>query len=100
MWVQVRGGPLAFLSDETLPKFKKRKHPTKGEKKKQRARTKFQASRQPKRGMPQRGKGTTKYGNLHQLHEAYQLKGSERFNPLGEESRLDHVDRCFISLAQ
>jgi hypothetical protein len=26
MWVQVRRGPLTFLSDETLPNFKKRKH--------------------------------------------------------------------------
>ncbi len=108
MWVQVRRGPLTFLIDETLPNFKKRKHPRKGEgKKKQRARTKVQASRQPKRGMPQRGnKGTTKYRNLHQLHEAYQLKEGRSkphkglFNPLlwGEESRLDQVDKCFIYL--
>jgi len=36
-------------SDETLPNFMKRKHPRKGEKKKQRARTKVQANKQPKR---------------------------------------------------
>jgi hypothetical protein len=48
MWVQVCRGPLTFLSDETLPNFKKRKHPRKQEKKKQRARTKVQASRQPR----------------------------------------------------
>jgi hypothetical protein len=49
MWVQVRRGPLTFLIDETLPNFKKRKHPRKGEKKKQRARTKVQASRHPQK---------------------------------------------------
>jgi hypothetical protein len=47
--------------DETLPNLIKRKHPKKGrEKKKQRARTKVQASKQPKQGRPQGGKGTTK----------------------------------------
>jgi len=40
--------------DETLPNFVKRNHPRKGEKKKQRARTKVQASEQPKRGGSQR----------------------------------------------
>jgi hypothetical protein len=34
-------------------------HPRKGEKKKQWARTKVPASKQPKRGRPSRGKGTT-----------------------------------------
>jgi hypothetical protein len=57
-----------------LSNFIKRKHPSKGEKKKQGTRTKVQASIQPKRGGPQGGKGTTKYRNLHQLLEAYQLK--------------------------
>jgi hypothetical protein len=52
----------------------KRKHPSKGEKKKLGTRTKVQASIQPKRGEPQGGKGTTKYWNLNQLLEAYQLK--------------------------
>jgi hypothetical protein len=33
--------------DETLPNFIKRKHPKKGEKKKQEARTKVQARKQP-----------------------------------------------------
>jgi hypothetical protein len=47
--------------DETLPNFKKGKHPRKGEKKKQGARNKVQASKQPKRCGPQEGKGTTKY---------------------------------------
>jgi len=42
--------------DETLPNFIKRKHPRKGEKKKQRARTEVQAS---KHG----GRGTAKYLN-------------------------------------
>jgi len=32
MWVQVRRDPLTFLSGETLPNFKKRKHPRKREK--------------------------------------------------------------------
>jgi hypothetical protein len=39
----------------------KRKHPSKGEKKKLGTRTKVQASIQHKRGGPQGGKGTTKY---------------------------------------
>jgi hypothetical protein len=42
-----------------IPNFIKRKHPRKGEKKKQWAKTKVQASKQPKRGKPPRGKGTT-----------------------------------------
>jgi hypothetical protein len=37
-------------NDETLPNFIKRKHPRKGEKKKQRASTKVQASKEPKQG--------------------------------------------------
>jgi len=36
-----------MLNDETLPIFKKRKHPRKGEKKKQGRRTKGQASNSP-----------------------------------------------------
>jgi hypothetical protein len=51
--------------DETLPNFIKTKHPRKGEKKNQGARTKVQASKQPKRSGPQGGKGATKYHNLH-----------------------------------
>jgi hypothetical protein len=51
---------------------------SKGEKNKLRARTKVQASKQPKRGVPYERKGTTKYPNLHQLHEAYQLKRGEK----------------------
>jgi hypothetical protein len=43
-----------------LPNSSKRKHPSKGERKKQRGRTKVQPSKQPKRGVPQEGKGTTK----------------------------------------
>jgi hypothetical protein len=37
------------IGDETLPNFIKRKHPRKGEKKKQGARTKVHSSKQPKR---------------------------------------------------
>jgi hypothetical protein len=37
-----------MMNDETLPNFIKRKHPRNGEKKKQRARTKVQASKQLK----------------------------------------------------
>ncbi len=37
------------IGDETLPNFIKRKHPRKGEKKKQGARTKFHSNKQPKR---------------------------------------------------
>jgi hypothetical protein len=43
-----------------LPNFIKRKHPRKGEIKKQEARTKVQASKHPKRGWPQGENGTTK----------------------------------------
>jgi hypothetical protein len=50
-----------FHYDKTLPNFLKRKHPTKGEKKKQGPRTKIQASKQPKRVGPQGGKGIIKY---------------------------------------
>jgi len=53
----------------------KRKHPRKGEKRKQGARTKVQACKQPKRGRPHGGNGTTKYRNFHL--EAYQLKKGE-----------------------
>jgi hypothetical protein len=60
------------INDETLPKFIKRK-------KKQGARTKVQASKQPKRGRPQGGKGTTKNQTFHQSHEAYQLKRGKVF---------------------
>jgi hypothetical protein len=58
-----------------------RKHPSKGEEKKQGARTKVQASKQPKRGGPQGGNGTTTYQKLNQLQEAYQQKKGE-VNPI------------------
>ncbi len=64
-------------NDETLPNFIKRKHLRKGEKKKQRGRTKVHASKQPKKGMRHEEKGTIKYQNLHQSREAYQLKIGE-----------------------
>jgi hypothetical protein len=50
--------------------FIKIKHPRKGQKRKTRT-SKVQASKQPKRGRPQGGKGTSKYQNLHQSLEAY-----------------------------
>jgi hypothetical protein len=54
--------------DKTLPNFIKRKHPSKGrEEETSRARTKVQASKQPKRGGPQGVNGTTKYRTLHQV---------------------------------
>jgi hypothetical protein len=37
------------IGDETLPNFIKRKHPRKGEEKKQGARTKFHSNKQPKK---------------------------------------------------
>jgi hypothetical protein len=55
-------------NDETLPSFIKKKAPTTGEKKKQRARTKVQAgkrapksrqAKEPQRGEPNGSKGTT-----------------------------------------
>ncbi len=51
-------------SNETPPNFIKRKHPRKGEKKKQGARTKVHVSKQPKWGRPQGGRGTIKYPTL------------------------------------
>jgi hypothetical protein len=36
--------------------------------------TKDEASKQPKKGVPHREKGPTKYQNLHQSLQAYQLK--------------------------
>jgi hypothetical protein len=47
---------LHIIFYETLAKFYKRKHPRKGEKKNQGARTKVQASKQPKRDGPPGGK--------------------------------------------
>jgi hypothetical protein len=49
------------LNDETLPNFIKRKHPRKGEKQKQTRRTKVQVNKEPKRGVPNGGKGAIKY---------------------------------------
>jgi hypothetical protein len=60
-------------NDETLPNFIKRIHPRKGEEKKQGARTKVQASKQPKRGGPQGGKGNhlVLKPNIHHLNYYY-----------------------------
>jgi hypothetical protein len=49
--------PSELLFDETPPNFIKRKHPRKGEKKKQGARTKVEASKQAKLGGVTRRKG-------------------------------------------
>jgi hypothetical protein len=48
---------LFVIDDETLPNFIKGKRPRKGEKKKQGARTKVRAKKQPKRGGPLWSKG-------------------------------------------
>jgi len=55
--------PCQTLQKEITQKREKvkRKHPSKGEKKKLGIRTKVHAIIQPKRGRPQGGKGTTKY---------------------------------------
>jgi hypothetical protein len=45
------------FDDETLSNFIKRKHPRKGEKKKQGTRTKVQVSKQPQKGRPRGRKG-------------------------------------------
>jgi hypothetical protein len=58
---------LLLIDDKTLPNFIKRKHPWKGEKNKQEARTKVQASKQPKRGRPLGGKGTTSNRTLNPI---------------------------------
>jgi hypothetical protein len=57
---------LSFLKNKilTLQNFIERKHPRKGEKRKQGARTEVQASKQSNKGMPQGGKGTTKNQTL------------------------------------
>jgi hypothetical protein len=65
------------MLDETLPNFIERKHPRKGEKRKQGARTIVQASKQPNKGGSQGGKGTIKNQTLHHSHEANQLKKGE-----------------------
>ncbi len=71
-------------------------------------RTEVQASKQPKRGRPQRGKGTTNYRNLHQSFEAYQLKkggGKSDTTPNLEEpspavtARLEMEVACTLSKA-
>jgi len=49
LW-QVTCPPLTLKRDETLPNFIKRKHPRKGEKKKQSARTRVRADKRPQRG--------------------------------------------------
>ncbi len=60
-------------NDETQPNFIKRKYPKQErEKKKQVARTKVQARKQPEQCRPQGEKGTTKNGTLDQWHETYQ----------------------------
>jgi hypothetical protein len=56
-----------WVFDKTPPTFIKRQHPRKEEKKNQGARTKVQATKQPKGGGPQGGKGITNYQNLHQI---------------------------------
>ncbi len=66
-----------MVFDETPPTFIKRQHPRKEETKKQGARTQVQTTKQPKRGEPQGGKGSTNYQNLHQTHETYQLTREE-----------------------
>jgi hypothetical protein len=58
-------------NDETLPNFTRKKHPRKGEKKETKG--KDQSPKQAN-SLPQGGIGTIKYLNLHQSHEAYQLK--------------------------
>ncbi len=68
---------IIMMNDETLPNFIKRKHPRKEEKKKQSARTSVQSCKRASKNEPHGGKETTKYRNLHQWHEAYQVKKRE-----------------------
>jgi hypothetical protein len=44
------------IDDETLPNFILKRHPRKGEKRKQGARIEVQASKEPNKGEPQGGK--------------------------------------------
>jgi hypothetical protein len=62
------------VTNETLPNFKKRKHPRKGEKKNKGQRTKVQGSKQPKRSRPQGGKGTTKNPTIHHPSFSHLIK--------------------------
>jgi hypothetical protein len=48
------------MLNETLPNFIERKHPRKGEKRKQGVRTKVQGNKQPNKDRSQGGKGTIK----------------------------------------
>jgi hypothetical protein len=68
----------------------KKKAPKKGrENKKQGARTKVQASKQPKRGRPQGRKGTTKYCNFHQ--SAMSISTKERGGKLDKSTSLKEL---------
>jgi hypothetical protein len=59
----------------------KKQHPREREKRNKEARTKIQASKQPKAGGSQGRKGTTKSRTFHQLHEACPLKRG-KVNPI------------------
>ncbi len=87
---------LPFLTSNNIeewwnrPTFIKKKAPKKGrENKKQGARTKVQASKQPKRGRPQGRKGTTKYSNFHQ--SAWSISTKERGGKLDKTTSLKEL---------
>jgi hypothetical protein len=66
-------------NDETMTNFITRKHARKWEKRKQRARTEVQASKQPKRDVPHTSKGPTKHQNLHPS-VVWSITTKERFH--------------------
>jgi hypothetical protein len=63
--------------DETPPTFRKRQHPRKGERKKQGARTKVQASKQPKEAGHKEEREPLIIKTSTKSHDAYQLKKEE-----------------------
>ncbi len=65
------------IDDETLLNLILKKHPRKGEKRKQGSKIEVQPSKEPNKGEPQGGKGTTKNWTLHKSHETNQLKKGE-----------------------
>ncbi len=66
------------MIDETLPNFIKRKHPKKGREKETNGKDQSPGKQiAQKRPATYGGKGTAKYRNLHQSHEAYPLKKGE-----------------------
>jgi hypothetical protein len=61
--------PSQTLSKESTQEWERKRNKEQGSKSRQ--------AKEPQRGEPHGGKETTKSQNLHQSHEAYQLKNKE-----------------------